>query len=648
MNNLNLLFRPFKLGRLTLKNRIVSAPTSLAEIGPNNTLSAENIAYYRERARGGAAVITVGECVVHSATGFSHPKQVALDTPEALPSLTDCADAIHMYDAWAGIELGHGGKQCNPIFLAPGNLPVGPSDILNGAGEVVVRGMDEKLMAQIAEGYAKSAANCALSGFDILCVHAGHGWLLGQFLSPLSNKRTDEYGGSKENRARYIIEVLKKIRSAAPRAVIELRISGDELTEGGYHIDEGVALCGLLEPYVDCFHISAGVTEDLFTSIIMHPSMFLPHGCNVYLAEAVKKAVSKPVICVGGISDPEQMEDILQSGKADLIGLARALVADPELPNKAKEGRLKEIRHCLRCYACQGQMFKTRNIRCTINPIIGREYETEFLRPAKSPKKVAVVGGGPGGMQAAITATERGHDVTLFEKTSSLGGALKFAQHIDFKSDLYRFEQYQEYMIKLLGVKVNLNTAVTPEMLDKAYFDAVICAVGAKSIVLPFIPSSDPRVIQGTAMFDEGVTVGKKVVIIGGGLVGSEAALHLSKTGHEVTIVEMVDDIAVDSTPAHRRAMKVQMAACPVPPTILTSTKCKGVNSGGVLVESPLGKELLLEADTIIVAVGMQSLTDEADLLRTTKHSFRAIGDCVKPAKVLEAVRGGYDAAVTL
>lgn len=641
------IFTPLKIGNITYKNRIISAPTSLAEVGPSNTLSPENIAYYRLKAKGGAAAVTVGECVVHSPTGFSHPKMVALDTPEALPSLKDCADAIHMYDSWAGIELGHGGKQCSPAFLG-GNLPVGPSEVRDENGNIAVRGMDPALMAEITDGFSKSAANCALAGFDILCVHAGHGWLLGQFLSPLSNKRTDEYGGSSENRVRYVIEVLKAVRKAAPRLVIELRISGDELTEGGYGIDEGVKLCRLLEPYVDSFHVSAGVNEDLYTSIIMHPSMFLEHGCNVYLAEAVKKAVGKPVICVGGISDPAQMEEIVASGRADLVALARALIADPDLPNKAKSGRADEIRRCLRCYACQGQMFKTRNIVCTVNPIIGREYEAEFLRPAAGKKKVAVVGGGPGGMECAYVAAMRGHDVTLFEEKDSLGGSLSFAAHIDFKGDLYRFEQYLEKMLAKYGVNIVTGTKATVELLDAGCFDNVICAVGAEAIVPPIPGMDDARVIKGTDMFDEGKQIGDKVVIIGGGLVGSEAALHLAREGRQVTVIEMLDDIAVDSTPAHRRAMKVQMSLVNNPPALHTSTKCLAILPEGVSAENRHGQNILFEADTIIVAVGMRSKAAEAESLRPVAAEYRQIGDAVKPAKVLEAVRAGYDAAVTL
>lgn len=660
MSGYNMLLSPFKLGNLTLKNRMISAPTSLAEIGPNNTFSRENIAYYELRAKGGASIVNVGECVAHGATGIDHPSQVVLDKPNAVPSLYDLAAAIHKYGAYASIEFGHGGKRCNPMFLPGGALPIGPCDIYDDNGSLTVRGMDRKLMDDVIGGYRRSAANCAMAGFDILTIHAGHGWLLAEFLSPLSNHRQDDYGGSRENRCRFVIEVLKTVRQAAPKCLIELRISGSELTEKGYDLQEGVELCKTLEPYVDMFNISAGVMEDLYTWIIMHPSMFLPQGCNVYLAEAVKKAVKKPVSCVGALTDPEKMEEILESGLADLIAMGRALVADPELPNKVRDNRVDEIRHCLRCYSCQGQMMKTRNILCTVNPVIGQEFDAKYRLPAAHKHKVAVIGGGPGGMQAAITAVQRGHEVTLYEKTDSLGGALKFAQHESFKHDLYRFAQWQAHQLELLNVPVHLNTEVTVEFLDKLDVDTVICAVGADPIVPSQFGIPGDNFILGTDLFNEGVTLGHNIVIMGGGLVGCETALHLAEESHAVTVIEMAPEIAMETTAAHRRALKVRMGLYPdmagghatapglIPPVLQVSTKCKAITDNGVVAVTPDGKETLFPADTVICALGLRPRSGLVEELRKTKHIFIPIGDCTKAQQVTQAVRAGYDVAVGL
>lgn len=660
MSKYDVLFQPLKIGNLTLKNRIISAPTSLAEMGPGGVYSPENMAYYELRAKGGAALVNVGEAVAHGATGPDHPSMVTLDNPSAVPSMYELVSTIHKYGAYASIEFGHGGKRCNPAFL-PGNvLPIGPCDIFDNNGNLTVRGMDRKLMDDVIGGYRRSAANCAMAGFDILTIHAGHGWLLGQFLSPLSNHREDEYGGSRENRCRFVIEVLKAVRQGAPKCLIEVRISGSELTKGGYDLDEGVELCKLLEPYVDLYNVSAGVMEDLYTWIIMHPSMFLPQGCNVYLAEAVKKAVNKPVSCVGAISDPDKMVEILENGQADLIALGRALVADPDLPNKLKAGKTDEIRRCLRCYSCQGQMMKTRNILCTVNPVIGQEYDAKYRLPAAHKHKVAVIGGGPGGMQAAITCAERGHQVALYEKTDSLGGALKFAQHESFKLDLYRFAKWQEHQLELKGVPVHLNTEVTTEFLDSLDVDTVICAVGADPIKPAQFGIPGDNYVLGTDLFEDGVTLGHKIVIMGGGLVGCETALHLAEEGHQVTVIEMAPDIAMETTAAHRRALKVRMGLHPdlaggkntapglVVPTLQVSTKCKEITDKGVIAVTPDGEEKLFEADTVICALGLRPKAALVDELRKTKHEFIPIGDCIKTQQVTQAVRLGYDVAVAL
>ncbi len=660
MSKYDLLLSPLKIGNLTLKNRMISSPTSLAEMGSGGVFSPENIAYYELRAKGGAALVNVGEAVAHGATGPDHPSMVILDNPTAVPSMYDLVAAIHKYGAYASIEFGHGGKRCNPLFLPGHVLPVGPCDIFDDKGEKTVRGMDRQLMDDVIGGYRRSAANCAMAGFDILTIHCGHGWLLGEFLSELSNHRTDEYGGSRENRCRFVIEVLKAVRQGAPKCLIEIRISGSELTENGYDLQEGVELCKLLEPYVDMFNISAGVMEDLYTWILMHPSMFVPDGVNVYLAEAVKKAVKKPVSCVGAIGDPDQMESILENGQADLIALGRALVADPELPNKVRDSRTDEIRRCLRCFTCQGQMMKTRNIICAVNPVIGQEYRVAHTLPAAHKHKVAVVGGGPGGMQAAITCAQRGHEVTLYEATDALGGALKFAEHEDFKELLDKFAKWQAHQLELLKVPVKLNTTVTREFLDSLDVDTVICAVGANPITPDMFGIPGDNYVLGTAIFDEGVTLGRKIVIMGGGLVGCETALHLAETGHEVTIIEMAPEIAIETTAAHRRAMKVRMGLYPeeagqqyvhddvIPPVLALSTKCKEITDKGVIAVTPEGEEKLFEADTVICALGLRSRSSLVDELRQTRHIFLPIGDCVKTQQVTQAVRAGYDTAMAL
>jgi 2,4-dienoyl-CoA reductase-like NADH-dependent reductase (Old Yellow Enzyme family)/thioredoxin reductase len=646
------LFSPIKIGSLTFKNRIVSAPTSVAELSPECHLTRDNIAYYKLKARGGAAVVTVGESIVHSATGRSHPKQILLDDEGVIPSLVETADAIHQYDAIASIELSHGGMECDPMFLG-GRNPIGPSatstDIgfrTKGMNTVVVEEMSEALMNEIADAYAAGAATVKLAGFDMCMIHAGHGWLLAQFFSPLINKRRDQYGGSVENRARFPMMVIDRVRARVGKDFpIELRISGSELTEGGLTIEDAIAICKMAESKVDLIHVSAGAHSVINTMTVMHPSMFLPHGCNVYLAEAVKKAVKIPVVTVGGISDPVQMEEIISSGKADIIALARGLLADPEIPRKAQFGKDDEIVHCVRCFDCIGGMFITRTMKCAVNPIIGREYEFSFPAKPAERKKVLIAGGGPAGMQAAITAAERGHDVTLCEQSDSLGGALKFARDVFFKADINRFMETQIHKVGSLAIKVMLDTEVTPDFVELERPDVLIVAVGADPIA-PRIPGVDrASVIHATGVHKGTVKIGQKVVMIGGGLMGCETGLHLAQQGKDVTIIEMLDDVALEANIMHRRALMLELEKSV---KLRPGLKCTEIAGKGVTAVDGEGKKAFFEADTVIIAIGMKPRSVVVDGLRGTAPEFMAIGDCVKARRILQAVRTGYDAGMAI
>jgi 2,4-dienoyl-CoA reductase-like NADH-dependent reductase (Old Yellow Enzyme family)/NADPH-dependent 2,4-dienoyl-CoA reductase/sulfur reductase-like enzyme len=646
------LFTPLKVGSLTFKNRIEAAPTSLPELSPDGYLTRENIAYYRLKARGGAAVVTIGESIVHTPTGKSHPKQIPLDDKGVIPSLVEAADAIHQYGAIASIELSHGGMQCDPVFLG-GRRPIGPSamsvDIgFRTAGTITVKveEMSEALMEEIAAAYGEAAATVKLAGFDMCMIHAAHGWLLAQFLSPIINRRTDKFGGSVENRARFPLTVIDRVRERVGKDFpIELRMGGSELAEGGHTIDDAVAFAKLAESKVDLLHVSAGAHYFIDTLIVTHPSMFVPHGCNVYLAEAVKKAVSIPVVTVGGLSDPAQMEQIIADGQADMVAVARGLLADPYLPKKAQHGRGDDVVPCLRCFDCLGGVFATATLKCAVNPIIGREFEGSFPAPPSAAKKVLVVGGGPAGMQAAITAAERGHDVMLCEMSDSLGGALKHAEGVAFKQGLEQFRRYLIRKIVSMPIGVILNMEVTPESVEVASPDVLIASVGAEPIV-PSIPGVDKAsVILAAAVHSGEAQIGPRVVVIGGGLVGCETGLHLAQQGRDVTIVEMLDEVASDSNLMHRRALMLELAKAV---KIRTGLTCIEITSEGVVAAGVDGERTVLPADTVVVAVGYRPRTEVVDALAGTAPEFMTIGDCVRPRRVLYAVRMGYDAGMAV
>ena len=524
-----------KVGKVVLKNRIVNAPMAPPEMGPNGELTRENIGFYGLRAKGGAAVITVSEGIVHMKTGRSHTKHLALDNPMELPSLAECAREIHYHNALASIELSHGGKYAGARAqgVDPNTVTrFGPIDEVMSEGRVVTA-MPEELIYEIADSFGKAAKMCKEAGFDMVLLHAAHGWLLSQFMSPGTNKRTDKWGGSRENRMRFPLLVIEKVREAVGEGFpIEYRLSGAEYVEGGYDIDECVEICKMLDGKVDIIYISAGVHENRDSFVITHPSMFLEHGVNVHLAAKVKAAMKHtPVGCVGGINDPAMAEEIIASGKADLVCMARQLLVDPEFPNKAFSGRTDDITKCCRCFSCFASTLTCRITSCALNPVIGREYDNRFEYRNTKPQKVVIVGGGPGGMQAALTAKERGHDVTLIEKKAQLGGQLLGEKFVPFKKDLYDYAVQQAKRVEKAGVNIILNTTATPELIESINPDVLICAVGAHQIVpkIPGIDSDKVKFIE--AIHAEKPDLGRRVAILGGGRVGSETAVYLDRLG---------------------------------------------------------------------------------------------------------------------
>ena len=363
------LCSPITLGNTTFKSRIFSAPMGGTDITADCCIGPKSTKFYELRAKGGAAAVTVSECMVHPETDGSHAYHLDLSVPGSLPSFTYTADALRRHGCIPSVELSHSG-QFSGTYLADKNKKQGlaqwgPSAGVRADG-LEIGELTKEMIDEIVEAYGRTAALAKRAGFEMVMVHGGHGWLINQFLSPLFNFRTDEYGGSFENRVRLAQEVLKSVREAVgPGFPIEFRMSGDEFVEGGYHLDEGIKIAQAVEEYVDLIHVSAGTYQKTFG--ITHPSWFEDHGR--------KKHVNKPVATLGGLNDPEMMEEIIASGKADVVEMARALLADPQLPNKIYENRDEEIVRCLRCFTCMAERGVTSTRRCTVNPLIGREDE---------------------------------------------------------------------------------------------------------------------------------------------------------------------------------------------------------------------------------------------------------------------------------
>lgn len=635
------------VGRVTFRNRMFSAPMGGTDITNDGCIGPKSTAFYELRGKGGAGAVTVSECMVHPKTDGSHAYHLDTTILNSLASATYTADAIRRHGAVASLELSHSGMYAGTYMTDKSKQKSmhqwGADDTVRADG-VKVKALTEDMIKEIVEAYGQTAALAKRAGFEMLMIHGGHGWLINQFLSPYFNHRHDAYGGSLENRCRLAIEVLKSVREAVGEGFpIEFRMSGSELFEGGYDLSEGVKIAQMIEPYVDILHVSAGTYQRGFGDT--HPSMFKEHGCNVYLAAEIKKHVSVPVATIGGLNDPEQMEEIIASGKADIVYMARALLADPFLPRKVMENKEDQIVKCLRCFTCMAERAMTSTRRCTVNPLIGREMEGCEIHLALEKKKVLVAGGGPGGLYAAYTAARRGHQVILCEKESKIGGILKSEQAIPFKHEMYELANTYKKLAENAGVEIRVNTEVTPEYAEKENPDALIIAVGSSPLVPPIKGLDGENVVLVNNYYLEKEKVGDKVVVFGGGLAGCECAIHLEMEGKEVHIIEMRDELAPDANIRHRPLLLKEINKYAT-----VHAGCKGleVSKEGILCEDKEGHQMLVEGDSIICALGQRSRRDVVDALRDGAPYVAVIGDASKVSTITNAVYEGYHAALDI
>ncbi|WP_283657452.1 FAD-dependent oxidoreductase [Paenibacillus sp. RC343] len=551
------LCKPITIGNVTFRNRMFGSPMGGTDITADCTIGPKSTAFYELRAKGGAASVTVSEVVVHPETEASHMYHLDLGTVDSLASFTYTADAIRRHGAIASVELSHSGQYAGTYLTdknkKQGLAQWGPSPGVRPDGREV-KELSQELIDDIVAAYGRCAGLAKRAGYEMIMVHGGHGWLINQFFSPYFNRRTDKYGGSLENRVRFAQEVLDSVREAVGSGFpIEFRMSGSELFEGGYDLTEGIEIAKLIESRIDLLHVSAGTYQTGFG--ITHPSMFLPHGSNVYLAAEIKKHVSVPVATVGGLNDPAQMEEIIASGQADVVEMARALLADPELPKKVMSNRDEDIIKCLRCFTCMAERAETSTRRCTVNPLIGREMDGTEIYPSPNPRKVLVAGGGPGGLYAALTAAKRGHKVILCEKSDEVGGILRGEQAIPFKYEMYELGVTLGKLAKDAGVEIRLNTPVTKDYAEKENVDALIIAVGSAPLVPPIPGLNGDNVVIVNDYYLEKDRVSDSVVVLGGGLAGCEAAIHFAQEGKTVHLVEMRAELAPDANIRHRPIM---------------------------------------------------------------------------------------------
>jgi len=626
------LFSPIKIGNLMLKNRIVATP----------------VGQFKDKAVGGAGLII-------SSSVFVEPGKSSWAIPDApyafdkyqVQATRDRILIARQGGARVALEFGHAGQYAR-VLDKEKDFAMGPSPLVRDDGTKVVA-MDEAMMEETIKWYGITAKNTRTLGFDMIFMHFGHGWLPAEFLSPLFNKRTDEYGGSFENRAKFPKRILEAVRSAVgPDFPIDMRISAHERVPGSIEFDDVLRFIKLVEPLLDAVHISAGLDINHEGNVHMASTNFIPHMPNAEWAAEVKRNVSIPVTVVGAIMTPAEAEELIASGKVDMVGLGRSLVADPDWPRKALEGRPEDIVPCLRCLQCYHISTNRWNVGCAVNPRHLNEWIPKHIEKAEKSKKVVIIGGGPGGIKAALTAWQRGHDVTLFEKNGRLGGALAISANEPFKEDLKAYLDYLNIQVKKSAIDVRLNTAVTPEMVKGLEPEALIIAVGA-SETIPDIPGIDQNhVVYAIEAIENQDTVGNDVVIIGGGTIGSEMGLVLSSIkGKNVTIVEITSELAAQGNGLYRIGLRQKMDEAKTL-TRLTNTTCKRIMENEVVVENEANGEFSVKADTVIIATGLKANRELAQSFYGITPETSMIGDCNSPRKIMEATYEGFSVAYNI
>jgi len=642
------LFSPINIGTMELRNRITMAPMATMYANRDCTVSERLIAYHEARAQGGVGLIIVGVTSVDRF--FPYPVTLGLWEDKFVPGFRELARAVHAHGAKIVPQITHPGPSSLSPFMR-GPQPVGPSVVKYHGTKQVSRELATEEIGPIVEQFGEAARRAREAGCDGVELHAAHGYMLvGCFLSPLRNRRTDEYGGSIDGRLKLVLEIIDSIhRKAGGDFPIILRLSGDELMPGGQDIRQTQYMAPILaEAGVNAFHISSGAIHEMAWRIL--PPTGSPLGLNTAFSEAVKKVVDVPVMVVGRINDPRFADDILERGQADLVAMGRALLADPEFPKKALEGRFDDIAPCLGCgLGCIAERDRSHPLRCVMNPALGREKEMAIV-PAPRSKKVMVIGAGPAGLEAAHVAAMRGHKVSLYEREARVGGQFNLASVPPMKQEMSKAIRYLLKQVEKVGVELHLNTEVTPELVIEAGPEAVVVATGGKPIIPPLPGITGDKVVSGLSVLSgkESLPCGN-MLIIGGGMVGLEVADFLADPGDNpvigrtnVTVVEMLKDVGMDLVPEARTLLMQRLREKGV--TIITSATVKEVLEDGVVLTMDDGRvENLCGMDRIVLAMGARSVDTLSDRIRDTVAEVYVVGDAREPRKALEAIAEGSE-----
>jgi 2,4-dienoyl-CoA reductase-like NADH-dependent reductase (Old Yellow Enzyme family)/NADPH-dependent 2,4-dienoyl-CoA reductase/sulfur reductase-like enzyme len=628
----SLLMQPFSLGNLQLRNRIVMAPILSRLCDPNGIVSQKLIDYYVERAKGGVGLIIIEYCYIDKMESKASQGQLGVYDDQLVTGLAELAESIQEYGAKVILQICHAGRSTSAKVM--GLQPIAPSAVPSYTGEMA-REMNPDEIESTIQAFADAAYRAKAAGFDGVEIHGAHGYLLAQFLSPYTNARTDLYG---KDRGLFGLQILDRVRSRVGQDyLVGYRISADEFIQGGITLGETKEYSKRLEKQgIDYLHVSAGLAESGQNIVI---PVYFPQGHLLHLAEGIKEEVNIPVIAVGAIHDPQLAEDALQKKKADLIAMGRALIADPQLPNKIKAGQEAEICPCLRCNeGCRVRMEQGKTQRCAVNAEVGREQRMR-IRPAVKAKHVCVVGGGPAGLETARVLSLRGHRVTLLEKENKLGGLLRYASVPDFKVELRNFMEYQINQVKKLKVDVRYGCSATLDLVKELEPDAVVLATGSLPHS-PKIPGITNAFVMNALDFLSGKSpTGERVLVVGGAAMGSEIAAHLAGLNKKVTLIEMRDVIAPDLDMRSRLTLHSLLNQRGV--GVLKGWKLERIGDQEIFLVDESSNRRSIAGDSVILALGLISNKELDQDLMENFSEVHIIGDCLEPRKIYQAIHEG-------
>jgi 2,4-dienoyl-CoA reductase-like NADH-dependent reductase (Old Yellow Enzyme family)/thioredoxin reductase len=637
------LFSPVRIGTVTVPNRFVVPPMGNNFANTDGTLGDRSLAYYQARAKGGFGLITIESTVVYQ-EAKGGPRKPCLFSDDTVPSFRRVADACHEYGAKVSIQLQHAGPEGNSALTG---FPLKAASAVPASdGREIPQAVSTEEVYRIIECYGDAARRAQQAGIDMVEVHCAHGYLVSTFISQRTNHRTDEFGGCFENRMRLPRLIIENIRrKTGGNLPILCRINASDEVEGGQSVQDAAAVAAYLEQEcgVDALHVTRAVhlhDEFMWAPGITHG------GFNADLVTEIKRAVSVPVIAVGRFTEPQYAELLVKQGRADLIAFGRQSIADPELPAKARTGRLEELAPCIGCLlGCVPNMFGGKPITCAVNPCVGREAE---LVPAQVSKRVAVVGGGPGGLYAAWACAVRGHQVTLLEKEGELGGNFRIAAYPTGKGQLTEAIRSMIVKAERAGVEFRLRTEADEALLRELAPDAVILATGSTPLVLPIPGLSECGYATAQDMLDGKAPMGHKVLVVGGGMVGCEAAEYLAERGHQVGVIEMKDVIAADVTPENRRYMFENFARNHV--LLRPGAKVSRFYADGVdytLADGTAGS--LRGYDNIVLAMGSRSNAALKETAERLAPQVFVIGEAAKaPGNAVLATGDALDTALKI